>query len=260
MGSAPTQGNLLAVRKRAEDLQKTIDQVIYALRFNSGLLKWDDIINKYSVINKQLASLREALRPGTLDGYALLPRVVPDAGFAEAVTVQLSSALTPEGEAAAVEAAAAVDEALGLGPPGQMPSMQRFEILNSAVEAHNGLISALTGTAGAGSEGPLCEQGPLRKRQREISDSTMGVLQAKARTQAAAAAALAAAASGPPAATTGGGRQVTAHASLVQRGRQQPGGVPTAAGPGGGVGGAGASEGPMDPALVFLLSGVRPGQ
>ena len=42
------------VRKRAEDLQKTIDQVIYALRFNSGLLKWDDIINKYSVINKQV--------------------------------------------------------------------------------------------------------------------------------------------------------------------------------------------------------------
>ena len=37
----------------------------------------------------QLASLREALRPGTLDGYALLPRLVPDPGFAEAVTVQV---------------------------------------------------------------------------------------------------------------------------------------------------------------------------
>eukprot|EP00198_Chlamydomonas_reinhardtii_P002878 XP_001692214.1 predicted protein [Chlamydomonas reinhardtii] len=240
------------VRKRAEDLQKTIDQVIYALRFNSGLLKWDDIINKYSVINKQLASLREALRPGTLDGYALLPRLVPDPGFAEAVTVQLSSALTPEGEAAAVEAAAAVDAALGLGPPGEMPSMRRFEILNSAVEAHNGLIAALTGTAGAGSEGPLFEQGPLRKRQREVSDATLAVLQAKARTQAAAAAALSAAASGPPA-SSGGGRQVAAHASTVQRGRQQPG---VAAGPGGGAGG-GVPEGPMDPALVFLLTGGR---
>ncbi len=74
----------------------------------------------------QLAGLREALRPGTLDGFALLPRVVPEAGFAEAVAVQLSSSLTPEGEAAAAAAAEAVDRALGLAA--EMPAMQRFEV------------------------------------------------------------------------------------------------------------------------------------
>lgn len=163
------------MRARAQDLQKSIDEVIYGLRFNAGMLKWDDIIRKYSVINtqvrppwpglpptpphldarahcipflisitvcrildflcttsfilnifSQLAGLREALRPGTLDGFALLPRLVPDPGFAEAVTVQLASALTPEGEAAEAEAAAAVDAALGLGP--DMQSMQRFDV------------------------------------------------------------------------------------------------------------------------------------
>ncbi|EFJ40042.1 hypothetical protein VOLCADRAFT_100233 [Volvox carteri f. nagariensis] len=216
MGGAPTQGNLRAVRARAQDLQKSIDEVIYGLRFNAGVLKWDDIIRKYSVINTQLAGLREAMRPGTLDGFALLPRQVPDPGFAEAVTVQLASALTPEGEVAAAEAAAAVEAALGLGP--EMASMQRFEILNSAIEAHNGLIAALTGPSGAaaaaggpggGTDGPLSPLGPLRKRQRELSDITGAVLQGKVRAAAAAATALAAARSGPPAAAAATGSYTT---------------------------------------------------
>ncbi|KXZ48017.1 hypothetical protein GPECTOR_31g381 [Gonium pectorale] len=56
MGGAPTQGNLKAVLARAQDLQKSIDEVIYGLRFNAGALKWDDIIAKYSVINTQASS------------------------------------------------------------------------------------------------------------------------------------------------------------------------------------------------------------
>ncbi|GLC44944.1 hypothetical protein PLESTB_000666700 [Pleodorina starrii] len=263
MGGAPTQGNLRAVRSRAQDLQKSIDEVIFGLRFNAGALKWDDIIRKYSVINTQLAGLREALRPGTLDGFALLPRLVPDPGFAEAVMVQLASALTPEGEAAATEAATAVDAALGLGP--EMSSMQRFEALSTAIEAHNSLLTSLTGSAaappgpagGGAVEGPLNPQGPLRRRQREISDATTAVLQGKARAAAAAATALAAAMSGPPAtAATGGGRQQAALAAAPQR--RGPPGVAGAAGGGaaaGGPGGAGAE--PMDPALVFLLTGAR---
>ncbi|KAG2485142.1 hypothetical protein HYH03_016128 [Edaphochlamys debaryana] len=246
MGGAPTQGNLRAVRQRAQDVQKSIDEVIFGLRFNAGMLKWDDIIRKYSVINTQLAGLREALRPGTLDGYALLPRLVPDPGFAEAVAVQLASALTPEGEAAAAEAAVAVDVALGLGP--EMASMRRFEILNSAVEAHNGLISALTGPGGpGGGEGPLGPQGALRKRQRELSEATTAALQGRARTQAAAAAALAAAATGPPANASGGGRQQAAHTGAA--GRRQGGAAAAPA--------AAAAAEAMDPALVFLLTGTR---
>ncbi|GLI71011.1 hypothetical protein VaNZ11_016127 [Volvox africanus] len=265
MGGAPTQGNLRTVRARAQDLQKSIDEVIYGLRFNAGVLKWDDIIRKYSVINTQLASLREALRPGTLDGFALLPRLVPDAGFAEAVTVQLASALAPEGEAAAAEAAAAVDAALGLGP--EMPSMQRFEILNSAIEAHNSLISALTGPAGAGggggggggasaADGPLSAQSAPRKRQRELSDAMAAALQSKARAAAAAATALAAAMSGPPAAAaTGGGRQQAAHTG-PRRGPPGPAGGGAGGAAASGAAGGGGTE-TLDTALVFMLTGTR---
>uniref|UniRef100_A0A7S0RF24 Mediator of RNA polymerase II transcription subunit 8 n=1 Tax=Chlamydomonas leiostraca TaxID=1034604 RepID=A0A7S0RF24_9CHLO len=232
MGAGSGQFNLAAARARAQELRASITEVINALITNAHELNWEAVLKKFTTINIQIMALREQLR-GVLRTVVVHPRLVDDPRFAQALPIQLASAVLPEMEAG--DSALVAREAGHLDARGVPPS-SRYEVADSAIEDFNRLVSDLTGPGGMlwgetsnKAQGTGARQ-DMAARSKVIAKSIAAARQAQQHV------ALLRAGSGPGAAAAAG-----APAAKRARGNE-------------------SSQGGQDPALVVLLSGPIPKQ
>lgn len=75
LGSKPGQMNLRGIRSRAMELMQTIHGLLQTLQFAPGTLRWNDVVDKFAVMNVQLQHLKEQLRPVTKH-YVVHPKSV----------------------------------------------------------------------------------------------------------------------------------------------------------------------------------------
>lgn len=159
MGPQSTQLNLRSVRVRAEELRRTIDQLLHTLQFAPASLQWwapfaltqisnthfdrslphptpppsfpsrcrSDALDKFAVLNVQLQHMETQLRP-LLQHYVVHPRSVNQTN-APVLPIMLATKLLPEQEAER-EAALAGDAAAVAAA-----AAEGIAALNAAVEA-----------------------------------------------------------------------------------------------------------------------------
>eukprot|EP00887_Chlorella_sp_A99_P004670 scaffold4.g4670.t1 len=145
MGRAPGEMNLAQLRARAEDLRRTLDQLIHLLQFAPERLSWSDVLDRLTVVNVQYQQLQAQLRP-MLRHWVAHPKSVNQAN-ATVLPIMLATKLLPEQEAEA-EAQLAEFAAGGAAAPAEAPGgpplplaldlalvRQRCEAWNTAVES-----------------------------------------------------------------------------------------------------------------------------
>ncbi|EFN57634.1 hypothetical protein CHLNCDRAFT_142742 [Chlorella variabilis] len=96
LGSGSGQLNLSAVRARAEELKRSLDQIIQGLQFAADRVQWPDVLDRFAVINVQYQHLLDALRP-LLRQFAAYPRSVNQTN-APILPIMLATKLLPEME------------------------------------------------------------------------------------------------------------------------------------------------------------------
>ncbi|PRW59040.1 mediator of RNA polymerase II transcription subunit 8-like [Chlorella sorokiniana] len=198
MGHGQGQLHLSAVRARAEELKRSLDQIIQSLQFAADRVQWSDALDRFAVINVQYQHLVDALRP-LLRQFAAYPRSVNQTN-APILPIMLATKLLPEMEAeeasllaqlaAAQQPGGSAASAAGTGA-GQPPALsvaEQFAWVQDQERQLNHLVDQLVREEG----GPLGAKG---ERRRQL---------AAAVAQAAAAGGPATAAAQPPGPQQGG--------------------------------------------------------
>lgn len=152
MGSDRNSLNLGAVRGRAEDLRKTLDQIVHALQYNAQHIHWHDALDKFAVVNVQYQNLVEQLRP-MLKLWAVHPKSVNQQNAA-ILPIMLATKSLPEMDADAAQMLQHAADAQLAG---------NLELLTSVEDAHNALVRHLTQLGEPGSDqGLLDAKSPIR--------------------------------------------------------------------------------------------------
>ncbi|KAG1665998.1 hypothetical protein FOA52_010096 [Chlamydomonas sp. UWO 241] len=142
MGYGSSQLNMAAVRARAEELKRSVQDVVDALAAGATL-HWEDFLKKFTIVNQQIASLRETLRgvlkqaqyivgvhatrvavllsaipfqctpprPVPKSEVVVHPKLVDRPDVAAALPIQLASMITPDMEAREAALVAEAEEA-----------------------------------------------------------------------------------------------------------------------------------------------------
>ncbi|KAK9805476.1 hypothetical protein WJX72_000336 [[Myrmecia] bisecta] len=155
MGNAKGNMNLNAVKARGEDLRKSLDQIVTALQFNAHNIKWNDILNRFAVLNVQYHNLAEQLRP-LLKHYVVFPKSVNQQN-ATILPIMLASKALPEMEAEEAELLAGHHAAMG-----SMRVEEQYEALGAETDNLNRVIDQLTAGGAGGAMGVLHPQHPLQ--------------------------------------------------------------------------------------------------
>jgi hypothetical protein len=189
------------VRGRAEELRRSIQECLDALASGSVPITYQDVrsysflhihhhgllsstsnlpilsspshhqvLKKYTVVNEQLAMLRDQVQRGVLKHLVVHPVMVDGPGVAMALPIQLSSRLTPEMEQ---DRANITTKASHLLPTSQRAESDEMAAclsrVQSKIDHHNTLIASLVSA-----NGPVDPKGPKRqeldKMTRSIAD------------------------------------------------------------------------------------------
>mmetsp|Transcript_16128 Transcript_16128/g.34905 ORF Transcript_16128/g.34905 Transcript_16128/m.34905 type:complete len:240 (+) Transcript_16128:236-955(+) len=224
MGGSTGQYNLAAVRTRAEELRRSVQEVVEALGGKAHELQWEGVLKKSADLNLRMQALREQLR-GLLKQVVVYPRMVDNPGTAHALPIQLASKLTPEMEARDAELVRALEAGPLLSPH---PPDSHYELIGNQLDEFNRLVGGLTGPGG-----PLDPKGTARK---DVALSSQIIKATIAAAQAAAAVASLPVLGGAGTRSGAGGKRARSG------------------------GGAGAPGEALDPILMSLLTGegLRP--
>ncbi|KAK9841308.1 hypothetical protein WJX74_003594 [Apatococcus lobatus] len=150
LGSEQGNLNLKAVRARAEDLKRSLGQVAFALQHRPQDIKWDDLLERYSLISTQHRLLQEQLRP-SLKSFLVHPKSVNQSN-APMLPIMMATKALPEMEA---EWQQVEDE--HQANMGAMSVSDRMQELEAAVKQHNQLLEDLCTKSGClSSEGLNC--------------------------------------------------------------------------------------------------------
>ncbi|CAK0786965.1 hypothetical protein CVIRNUC_010179 [Coccomyxa viridis] len=155
LGGGSAQLNLAAVKARAEDLKRSLDQIAFALEHYADRVQWRDALDKFGVVNVQMHRLSQELRP-LLHYYAVHPKAV-NAANAPILPIMLSTMALPEMEAE--EKGLLADQAASMDA---MSDADLHAALAAREEQLNGLVEHLTIVqhAGSASAGILDPKGP----------------------------------------------------------------------------------------------------
>ncbi|KFM22908.1 hypothetical protein F751_6417 [Auxenochlorella protothecoides] len=162
MGSGKGEMNLAAVRSRAEELRRSIDQLMHALSVAASRVQWSDALERYGVLNVQWQQLEEELRP-LLKHYVAHPISVNQSN-AHVLPILLASKALPEMEARDAELLEGLHAATGTSG---LPPEQQLALIMEHSEA---LCRAIDGVTAAG--GPLDPRGPVRSAWQRRAQAT----------------------------------------------------------------------------------------
>ncbi|EIE22894.1 hypothetical protein COCSUDRAFT_53690 [Coccomyxa subellipsoidea C-169] len=156
-GSGSGQMNLGAVRARAEELKRSLEQVSTALELYADRVQWTETLDKFGVINMQLHRLSEELRP-LLKFYAVHPKAV-NAANARTLPIMLATKALPEMETEERELLRRQSQAAAGTPLGA-----QYEKLGHDIEQLNSIVDYICQhNASRLDSGTLDPKGPRRK-------------------------------------------------------------------------------------------------
>ncbi|CAL5229168.1 g12443 [Coccomyxa viridis] len=154
LGGGSAQLNLAAVKARAEELKRSLDQIAFALEHYAHRVQWRDALDKFGVVNVQMHRLSQELRP-LLHYYAVHPKAV-NAANAPILPIMLSTMALPEMEAEEKGLLSQTDASMAA-----MSDQELHASLTAREEQLNSLVDHLTvQQAGDPSSGMLDPKGP----------------------------------------------------------------------------------------------------
>ncbi|KAL4523843.1 hypothetical protein Ndes2526B_g08075 [Nannochloris sp. 'desiccata'] len=168
MGAKGGGMNLLAVKSRADEIRKTLDNLLQTLKFAPASLQWSDAMDKFAVLNIQLQNLSSQVRP-LLQHYTVHPRSVNQTN-APILPIMLATKLLPEQEAEHI--ALLADSTINSSSPAAAATMEKeMAAVAKGTAELAALVDSLTQNGG-----PLDAKGSARIKitasVRAIDEST----------------------------------------------------------------------------------------
>lgn len=131
----------LQVRSRAEEIRKSLDDVITTLATRAHVVQWSHVLDKFSVINTQFGALLAALRP-MLASYVVHVAGVDSPEALRDLPVLTASSAIPEMAAQAESILAQAVEAAAGAPPNDAAALE-VRLLAALVADFQQVIAAL---------------------------------------------------------------------------------------------------------------------
>jgi hypothetical protein len=70
------------VKARAEELKRSLDDVVDALSAGGAAVTWDVVLSRYSILNMHYANMSEQLK-GVMKAFAVFPKMIDHQSIAD---------------------------------------------------------------------------------------------------------------------------------------------------------------------------------